>query len=198
MLAKNVGKARHFQRLGPDVWWEISQIYIEYIKPTRQMSDELWKFFTFTEEIVKIKSLWLCDAICQHRSGSTLAQVMAGCLTAPSLHLNWCWVITKGPLWHLSDGSFTLHFLTAVSHAFSHVVLINFISNMCSEIILSKLPPHQPVANESTHKQLETHGCILSTVATDVLVPMHQAISIHSADQIFTVMSLIHTEISKL
>ena len=32
-----------------------------------------------------------------------------------------------------------------------------------------------------THKQLETHGCILPTVATDTLVLEHQAISIHSA-----------------
>ena len=32
------------------------------------------------------------------------------------------------------------------------------------------------------HKQLETHGCIFSTVATDALVLKHQAISIHSAD----------------
>ena len=34
----------------------------------------------------------------------------------------------------------------------------------------------------STHKQLETHGYTLSTLATDGLVLMHQAISIHSAD----------------
>ena len=33
-----------------------------------------------------------------------------------------------------------------------------------------------------THKQLETHVCILSTVATDALVLKHQAISINSAD----------------
>ena len=33
-----------------------------------------------------------------------------------------------------------------------------------------------------THKQLETHGCILRAVATDALVLKHQAISIHGAD----------------
>ena len=33
-----------------------------------------------------------------------------------------------------------------------------------------------------TPKQLETHGCVLSVVATDALVPKHQAISTHSAD----------------
>ena len=33
-----------------------------------------------------------------------------------------------------------------------------------------------------THKQLETHECVLSTVATDALVLKHQTISIHIAD----------------
>ena len=35
---------------------------------------------------------------------------------------------------------------------------------------------------ELTIKQVETYGCILSTVATDVLVLKHQAISSHNAD----------------
>ena len=33
-----------------------------------------------------------------------------------------------------------------------------------------------------TYKELETHGCVLSTVATDALVQKHQAISIHSTE----------------
>ena len=33
-----------------------------------------------------------------------------------------------------------------------------------------------------THKRLETHEFTLNTVATDVLVLKHHAISIHSAD----------------
>ena len=36
--------------------------------------------------------------------------------------------------------------------------------------------------NVLTHKPLETHRCLLSTVATYGLVLKHQAISIHSAD----------------
>ena len=40
------------------------------------------------------------------------------------------------------------------------------------------------IDNESalSHKQMETLGCILGTVATDALVLKHQAFSIHSAD----------------
>ena len=40
-----------------------------------------------------INSLWPSDAISRHRSGSTLAQVIACCLTAPSYYLNQCWLI---------------------------------------------------------------------------------------------------------
>ena len=43
------------------------------------------------------------DAICQHKSGSTLAQVMACCLMAPSHYLDQCWLVIKGTLcslWH--------------------------------------------------------------------------------------------------
>ena len=40
------------------------------------------------------------------------------------------------------------------------------------------------VLNDLTHKQLEFHTWVLSTVAADGLVLQHQAISTHSADQI--------------
>ena len=43
-------------------------------------------------------SLWLNDAIWWHRSGLTLAQVMACCLMVPSHYLNQCWLLMKGIL----------------------------------------------------------------------------------------------------
>ena len=33
-----------------------------------------------------------------------------------------------------------------------------------------------------THEQLEMHGCVLSTAATDALMLKHQTVSIHSVD----------------
>ena len=36
--------------------------------------------------------------------------------------------------------------------------------------------------NELTHDQLDMHGYIISTVATDALVLKHQGINIHNAD----------------
>ena len=40
-----------------------------------------------------INSLWPSDAIWRQKSWSTLAQVMACCLMAPSHYLNQCWLI---------------------------------------------------------------------------------------------------------
>ena len=45
------------------------------------------------------------DVIWRPRSGSTLAQVMACCLTAPSHYLNQCWLIFSKVQWHVSEGS---------------------------------------------------------------------------------------------
>ena len=45
--------------------------------------------------------------------------------------------------------------------------------------------PSSPSQNRQVkviHKQLETHGCVINTVATDALVLKHQATSINSAD----------------
>ena len=40
------------------------------------------------------------------------------------------------------------------------------------------------------------HECVISMVATDGLVLEHQAISIHSADQIFIALDEFHTNAS--
>ena len=50
---------------------------------------------------------WSSDTIWRQRSGSTLAQVMACCLTAPSHYLNQCWLIISKLQWHSYQGNFT-------------------------------------------------------------------------------------------
>ena len=52
-------------------------------------------------------SLWPSDTIWRQRSGSTLAQVMACCLTAPSHYLNQCWLIISEVQWQSYKGNFT-------------------------------------------------------------------------------------------
>ena len=57
---------------------------------------------------------------------------------------------------------------------------------------------HISIPHTLTHKQLETLGFVLSTVATEALVLKHQAISIHSSDQILIALEQFHTEILHL
>ena len=54
-----------------------------------------------------LNSLWPSDAIWRLRSGSTLALVMAWCLTAPSHYLNQCWLIISKVQRYSSEGNFT-------------------------------------------------------------------------------------------
>ena len=49
-------------------------------------------------------SLWPGDAIWRHGTRSTLAHVMACCLTAPSHYLKQCWLIISEIPWHSSQG----------------------------------------------------------------------------------------------
>ena len=53
-----------------------------------------------------INSLGPSDAIWRHGTRSTLAQVMACCLTAPSHYLNQCWLIISKVLWQAPVGYF--------------------------------------------------------------------------------------------
>ena len=65
---------------------------------------KIWKhFFQVNAFENKINSLGPSDAIWHWRSWSTLVQVMACCLTAPSHYLNQCWLIISKVQWHSSD-----------------------------------------------------------------------------------------------
>ena len=51
-----------------------------------------------------LNSLWPSDPIWWHSTGSTLAQVMACCLTTPSHYLDQCWLIISKALCHSYEG----------------------------------------------------------------------------------------------
>ena len=62
---------------------------------------DIWVHATISSSHMKwtFNSLWPSDAIWRQGSWSTLVQVMACCLTAPSHYLNQCWlIITKRPV----------------------------------------------------------------------------------------------------
>ena len=58
-------------------------------------------------QFISFNSLRPSDAIWRHKSRTTLAQVMACCLTAPSHYLNQCWLITTKVYWYSSEDNFT-------------------------------------------------------------------------------------------
>ena len=60
-------------------------------------------------------SLWPNDTIWWQRSGSTLAQVMACFLMAPSHFLNQCWFTISKVYWHSSANNFTTD-TSAINH----------------------------------------------------------------------------------
>ena len=55
------------------------------------------------------------DATWRHRTGSTLAQVMACCLTAPSHYLNQCWIVIIKAQCHSSEDN-SMKDTSAIKH----------------------------------------------------------------------------------
>ena len=82
----------------------------------------------------RVKGSGGCTALCQNQgpdkfdsSGSTLTQIMACCLVAPSHYLNQCWLIITKFQWHSSEGNFTIDILVS-----SHWTLLeNYLSKIC-------------------------------------------------------------------
>ena len=88
-------------------------------------------------------SLWPSDAIWQQGSRSTLAHVMACCLTAPSHYLNQCWLIISEVLWHSSESNFTDD-ISAINHC-------NWLEKYSSKISLKS---HWPQWVNHCHAEL--------------------------------------------
>ena len=57
-------------------------------------------------ELINIIHCGLIVLSMWQRFGSTLAQVMACCLMAPSHYLNQCWLVIHDVLWHWHDSNF--------------------------------------------------------------------------------------------
>ena len=70
-------------------------------------SENICEMASFLSRGRWVNSLWPSDAMWRYRCGSTLAQVIACCLTAPSHYLNQCWLTISEVLWHN---------LSAISH----------------------------------------------------------------------------------
>ena len=75
MFIKIIGHIVHFRWLGPNVWREISQIWIEYIKPIRQIVWWSTKSFLATLPILAQIMAW------HHTGNKLLSESMLAYLT---------------------------------------------------------------------------------------------------------------------
>ena len=77
-----------------------------------------------------VNSLWPSDAMWQQRTGSTLAQVMACCLTAPSHYLNQCSFTIFKVNWYSFEYNFTGD-TPAINHWISwKITFLKFLWNL--------------------------------------------------------------------
>ena len=86
----------------------------EFISPfcmQDTLNNKCWPFISKKS----VNSLGISYAIWRQIYGSTLAQVMACCLTAPSHYLNQCWLIISKVGWHSFKGKFTRD-TSAINH----------------------------------------------------------------------------------
>ena len=86
--------------------------------------------------ISHINSFWLSDTIWRQRSGSTLAQVIPRCLTAPSHYLNQCWLV-------ISEVQLDIH-IGAISQEMPQPS----ITKICLKITYLKFHSNFPGANK--------------------------------------------------
>ena len=78
----------------------------------------------------KFNWLWPNDAIWRQRSGSTLAQVMACCLTAPSHYLNQCWFTISKVYWHSFEYNFTKTLKPLITKISLKITFVKFLLNL--------------------------------------------------------------------
>ena len=108
--------------------------------------------------MIIFNSFWPSDTIWGQRSGSTLAQVMACCMRAPSHYLNQCWLIISEVQWHSYEGNFTRDALTIISLKTTYLKFhsncpganeLNHIGLLLYSLANHKLVTHIPFTPES-------------------------------------------------
>ena len=77
-----------------------------------------------------VNLLWPVDIIWRHKTRSTLAQVMAWCLTAPSHYLNQYWLVISEVQWQSLEGNFirdtsTINHSNLLVHLKLHSILLS-------------------------------------------------------------------------
>ena len=92
---------------------------------------------------LRVISFWPSDTVWRQRSGSTLAQVMACCLMAPSQYLNQCWLIISDVQWHSYEDNFTRDASPSITKICLKITYLKYHSNFpgANELINLKCDP---------------------------------------------------------
>ena len=77
------------------------------------------------QSVVFFNSLWLINLIWRHRTGSTLTQIIAWCLLAPSNYLNQCWLLIEEALWYPHESNLTASAQVTMMYKFDNVSFKN-------------------------------------------------------------------------
>ena len=91
---------------------------------------DTWQIWMWLKNLTctLMNTLFPSDAIWRYRTRSTLVQVVAWCLMAPSHYLKQCWLNIKWGQWHLFKGNST-RIMSATSHKNyleNHLLQISF------------------------------------------------------------------------
>ena len=137
-------QAREFPNDYFSAWWPQSSssrivMYFYYrcynISPSYiSLACGFYRVNSSTCSDINIDLLWPSDGTWRQRFGSTLVQVMACCLTAPSHYLDQCWLIISSCGFHL--------------RAISHDMLKITIFEISLKITDLRLQTHLPGTNE--------------------------------------------------
>ena len=96
---------------GKNNWENETIVQWNPFRETGKISPKTHKLCHFTDTVFmnNIFNSWRPSvAIWQQKTGSTMAQEMACCLTAPSHYLNQCWHIISKVLWLSCEGNITI------------------------------------------------------------------------------------------
>ena len=137
----------------------------DLIKNTKLFFQENVFQYVVCKMAIILSKMKCVNVIWWYRSGSTLAQVMACCLTAPSHYLNQCWFLMSEVLWHSCEGNFVVNTRSTDKW-----------NEFKKKIVFPELPEHRPGVNEFTasEKCYKTHISILMScfVTTSMMQPL--------------------------
>ena len=154
--------------------------------------DFLWISSNFYQEIheewndeMKFRNFLHLNTLRQRQNGRRFADDTSKCIFLMKMsefRLRFHWFVPKGPINNILALVQIMAWCRPGDKTLSEPIMVSLLMHIC---IFTR--PQWAINILLTPKQLEMHGCVPSTVAIDILVLKYQAISTHTAEQIFLV-----------